>query len=109
MCCTAVAMLVSTSVLLLIALAISARIGATAAVSVSADSLSEFLPELVCKRLHVCGSAHIFQLASKRNELLAGQDTALMRHGTLVFSGTLEMTCEDMLTTVAVAGCLGVC
>ena len=51
--------------------------------------LTEFLGELVCKRLHVCGSDHVFQIASTRSELLDPR-SATMRKGTLILSGNLE-------------------
>ena len=40
-------------------------------------SLTEFLPELVCKRLHVCGRNLVFQLASTLCDLL---DRSVLRY-----------------------------
>ena len=81
MFCIAVTMLLSWFVVLLTALIISTRTwAATAALAFAVTLWQRVLSELICKRLDICGSDHVFLLASTISELL-DQRLASMRNG----------------------------
>ena len=78
-------------------------------------SLPEFLPELVCRRLHLCGSHHGLPTLRQRAE--SCWISATTRNGNRMLSGALlsqrecigEMTCEDRRRNCVEARCVGGC